>query len=247
MKEYPGFGTLLRRLAARRSMDLRALPDISDEELQAMLDGRGPSVPLLQRLAPALRLHAEDLVAMAQIAIPDELAPLDPDAGLEVPRLVGLAMRLSPELMRSLREHVQSLPRQHREGAVATPQAHEQYAPGVGAVLMQLLANRNLKWTSSAKVLSRLAGVHLAASTIGAIGHGSKELTIDLLPAFATVLGIEIEDLAALVAIEPQDLPPTQIPAAAVDIAKLIWDVRRLTADQMLHVGAHAESMLIGQ
>ena len=118
---------------------------------------------------------------------------------------------------------------------------YEQYDPGAGAVLMGLLANRNLNWSSTAKVLSLLGGVHLAASTIGALGHGRKDMTPDLLPAFALVLGMRIDDLAAFFTVEPSDSGAVSTLATA-DIADLIWDVRGLTRDQVQQVVSKAES-----
>jgi hypothetical protein len=107
---------------------------------------------------------------------------------------------------------------------------------------MRLLANRNLNWSSTAKVLSLLGGVHLSAATIGALGHGRKDLTPDLLPAFALVLGMRIDDLAALFTVEPPDSGAVSTVATA-DIADLIWDVRGLTHDQVQQVVRMAESL----
>jgi len=107
---------------------------------------------------------------------------------------------------------------------------------------MRMLANRCLNWTSSAKVLSRLGGVHLAASSIGALGHGRKELTPDLLPPFASVLGIRIDILAVLLAVE---LPDSVVALApSVDVPELIWDVRRLVGDQVRRVVEEAEHLI---
>ena len=61
----------------------------------------------------------------------------------------------------------------------------------------------------------------------------------------ATVLGIPADDLAALTGIElPEDTPPQNL--AAAEVAELIWEVRRLTADQLRHVRSQAESMQHG-
>jgi hypothetical protein len=43
-----------------------------------------------------------------------------------------------------------------------------------------------------------MTGVHLAAATIGQIGHDQQELAVDLLAAFATVLGIKVDYLTVL-------------------------------------------------
>ncbi|MEU8943679.1 hypothetical protein AB0C97_37465 [Streptomyces goshikiensis] len=105
-----------------------------------------------------------------------------------------------------------------------------------------MLGNRNLNWTASAKTLYHLTGRLLAAATIGAIGHGRKEITPGLLADFATLLGIPTRDLAALTGIEPPDQTPPQNPAAA-DVAELIWDIRHLTAAQVQHISDKAKAL----
>lgn len=112
-------------------------------------------------------------------------------------------------------------------------------------ILMHMLSNRNLNWSSSARVLSWLTGVHLAASTIGAIGHGRKDFTADLLPAFAAVLGIDVDDLAILSMIAAPSVTPLLDPAVT-DIAELIWDLRRLTIEQVRQVRDEADILVGG-
>jgi hypothetical protein len=231
MMEYPGFGVLLARVLAHRELDIGALcrqAAVPEPELRGVLDGEVPSPPLLGRLAPAFGLHAADMFVLAGVPVPDELAPLDVEAGAWVPPLVGHALRLLPEQRQRLRKIVHSLPQEEPTEPVSALPAYEQFQPSMGALLVCMLRNRNLNWSRSAKVLSRLAGIHLAASTIGAIGHGRKELTPELLAGFATVLAISLDDLAALTGMELSDGTPSANLAVA-DVAQLIWDVRRLT------------------
>jgi hypothetical protein len=80
----PEFGALLARLSDHRKLDIRALcqlADVAESELQAAFDGTPPSPSLLRRLAPVFSLHTADLFAIAGLAVPDDLAPLDPTAG----------------------------------------------------------------------------------------------------------------------------------------------------------------------
>ncbi|MFD7263984.1 hypothetical protein [Streptomyces sp. NPDC059874] len=105
-----------------------------------------------------------------------------------------------------------------------------------------MLGNRNLNWTASAKTLYHLTGRLLATATIGAIGHGRKEVTPDLLADFAILLGIHAHDLGALTGIDPPDQTPPQNPAAA-DVAELIWDIRSLTAAQVQHISDKAKNL----
>jgi len=207
------------------------------------LEGEMLSPSLLLRLSPALDLHAVDLFAIAQLEPPDELAPLDPKAGREIPLVVGSAARVSPKVFAELRRYVHALPRHGRVGPVLSPGARELYSPGIGAVVVCILKNRNLDWSAAARVLSRVAGVHLSPATIGEIGHGRKDLTVDLLVAFATVLGIRIGDLMAIAAIDATPKISDPVHDSTVATAELIWDLRDLTIEQVREVGERAQSL----
>ncbi|MBL7513522.1 hypothetical protein I6A94_27280 [Frankia sp. CN4] len=108
---------------------------------------------------------------------------------------------------------------------------------------MQMLANRNLKRSDAARVFALLTPMYLSATVYASIGHGRKDLTVDLLAGFAAVLGVHLGDLAAVAGLEPLDeeLLPDQKP---MDIAELIWDLRRLTVDQVLEIRREAESLM---
>jgi hypothetical protein len=241
MTGYPGFGVLLTRLLDRRHLghdELIRRSGVAERDLAAVADGETPNPSFLLRLSPALDLNAADLFAIAQVEPPDELTPLDPKAGRTIPQIVGSAARLSPKGSAELRQYVDALPRHTRERRPAVPSpVWERYSPGVGAVLVCMLKNRNLGRSTAARVLSRLAGVHLSPATIGAIGHGRKDLTIDLLVAFATVLGIQIGDLTAVAAIEET------LPAQEPTMSGLIWQLRDLTMEQAGDVHQKAISL----
>jgi hypothetical protein len=242
---HPDFNVLLVRLLDHRKLniaDLSQAAGVPGPELQAVIDGAVPSPSLLRWLAPALDLHAADLFVIAGVAVPDELAPLDPEAGPHVPGLAQHALHLPPEHRHRLRRLIHSLPQEERTRPLPAPRAYEQYPSGPGGLLVGMLHNRNLRWTAAAKTLLCLTGIYLAASTIGAIGRGRKELSPELLTGLATVLGIPTDDLTALTGIDLPENTPPQNPAAA-EIAELIWDVRRLTADQLRHIRDQAESM----
>lgn len=246
MSEYPGFGVLIARLSGHRGLDvgsLSGLAEVPERELQQVYDGADPSPMLLRQLAPALGLHAADLFVVAQAPVPEELSPLDRDAGWEVPKVVGQAVRLPPELQRQLLEYARSLPQHRRTKPVPAPKSYEQYPPGFGAVLLRMLANRNLDWMSSVKVLAWLTHgrLYLSSATIGAVGRDCKEVTPSLLADFATVLGIPVDDLAVLGGIQMRSGAPSAPPALA-DMAALIWEIRRLTASQVRQVLNRARS-----
>ena len=247
MNGYPGFGLLLGRLLDYRELDVRdlaGLAGIPEQELRAVLGDARPGPSLLLRLARALGLHAADLFVIARMPIPEELAPLDSRAGLRAPSLAQDAANLPPESRRQLLEFARSLPQQDRTQPVPEPEPYERYPPGFGGMLLRMSGNRNLNLVATAETLARLTKgrVYLSASTVGLMGRGLKEVTPGLLAGFAVVLGIPASALAALADIHlPADVPPAD-PAAA-DAGKLIWELRRLTAEQVQQVRSEADSM----
>ncbi|MBM0235589.1 XRE family transcriptional regulator [Micromonospora sp. STR1_7] len=249
MMEQPSFGVLLARLLQHRGVNLsklaRAAP-VPETELRTVLTGAVPSPSLLRRLAPALKLHTADLFVVAELPVPADLAPVEAISGSLIKELVRCAINLRPEQRHRLRQLAQSLPRRDRVEQELTLPVYEQYEPSFGATVVRMLRNRNLDWSTSTQILYNLAGVGpLSAATIGAVGHGRKELSPELLVGFATVLAIPADDLAAMAGVE---LTP-EIPrphAAGADLAGLIWDIRRLTTDQVRHVCEAAKSELAG-
>ncbi|HVK19954.1 MAG TPA: hypothetical protein VM677_01190 [Actinokineospora sp.] len=198
----------------------------------------------VQRFAVELGLHESDRLAIAGIAVPDHLAPLDSDAGSWVRRLVGAYMHLPKAKRREVRRLVSELPQEKRTRPVRTLTAHQYYStsPAAGAVLMRMLANRNLGWTQIAKMLLVVTGRYWAASTYGQVGRGVKQVTPDLLIDFSTLLNIPAADLAALTGV-PLEHAPSPASPAVEGVGGLIWDVRRLTSGQVQHVHEFAESM----
>ncbi|MDQ0596353.1 hypothetical protein QF037_000698 [Streptomyces canus] len=235
---------LLNRLAKHHGLcadDLSRLSSVPAAEVRAVLDGAPPGASLLRRLAPVFQLEAEDLYVIAAAALPLEMTPLDPRAGTTVARLAWHAARLPRDQRYQLRRLAQSLPQERRTQPDPEPRAHLQYPPGPGGLLMRLLANRNLGWLAGAQTFLTLTGRYWSAATYGQVGHGCIELTPDLLADYAIVLGIRADDLAALTGVKLQDrtAPPSEV---AVDVTGLIWDVRRLTLDQIQHLRDTAKS-----
>lgn len=228
-----GFDVMLGRLVEHRGMDA------TEPELRAMLDGAPPEPAALRRLAPALGLHTADLFAIAAVPVPDDLAPLDPEAGGRVDRLAHVAMRLPPGKRQELHALVASLPREARTKPARLPTGHSHYVtlPGPGAVLMRMLGNRNMSWTAVARTFGRVTGRHWSAATYGQVGLGRKALTADLLTDFATLIDLPDDDLAALTGMTPR--PRT---TDVTGVAELIWAVRRLTAEQAQYMLGVAEA-----
>lgn len=235
MTELPHFDMLLTRLVEHRGLGVDGLARLSavpEAELRAVCDGAAPEPSLLRRLAPVLQLHAEDLFVIASVALPPEMTPLDPDAGGEAAVLALHAMGLPRQEQERLRRLAAALPQQDRTRPAPEPRPYLQYPSGPGGLLMRLLANRNLGWSAGAKVFLSLTGRYWSAATYGQVGRGLMEVSSDLQADYATVLGIRADDLAVLTGIGLPDghRPP---PRAAVEVAGLVRDVRRLTRDQV--------------
>lgn len=247
MSHLPGFDVLLGRLANRRELNSRHLSDaagLSETEVDAVLSGAAPSPLFLRRTASALQLHAVDLFVIAGTPVPEELEPLDGRAGALVPVLAQDAARLPPESRSRLLGFVRSLPQHDRTQPVAVKKAYEQYPQGFGGMLLRMFGNRNLNLEDSTAVLARLTGEcgYLSSSSVAMVGRGRKEVTPDLLGNMGAVLGIRVMDLAALGDI---NLPGGSLPVrpAVADAAELIWEVRRLTVEQVRQVHEKTKSM----
>ncbi|MEH0981703.1 XRE family transcriptional regulator [Micromonospora sp. CPCC 205556] len=246
MTGQPPFHVSLTRLLTYRKVDFAALSRaaaVAHREIEAVLDGAAPGPSLLRRLAPALGLHTADLFVVAGRTVPEDLAPLDAEAGAMVATLVGYAIRLPPERRHRLRRLVHSLPQQRRTTPVPPPKPHARYPPSAGAMVVRMLHNRNLNWVGSVQSLATLTPLYLSAATIGQVGHGRSALSPERLVALATLLAVPAGELAALTGVVlPADAPP--VAPGAADVAELIWDVRRLTAAQVRQVRDRARSML---
>ncbi|MFD9125061.1 hypothetical protein [Kitasatospora sp. NPDC059571] len=246
MTAFPGFGELVARLSDHLRLDTAALArsaGLPAPELRAVFDGLTPTGAQLRRLAPALGLHTADLFAIADVVVPDELSPLDRNAAPRIPRLVGTAVVLPQERRDELQRFVRSLPQEPRVRPVPEPRPYERYEHGGGgALLMRMAANRNLGRTAAARTFLLLTGRYWSAATYGAVGRGRIPLTPDLVADFATVLGIPTGILAALTGIEPAGAAPAQ-DRATTYAAEIIWDARRLSADQLRRCTTVAQAL----
>ncbi|MGW7612952.1 hypothetical protein ACWGKW_38055 [Streptomyces sp. NPDC054766] len=215
---------------------------VPEPELRSVLAGVAPTPSLLRSLGPALGMHAVDVFVMAGATVPDDLAPLDAGARKWVPHVVQHAVDLPSEKKSELRHLVRSLPQRKPAQPPPFPQLFDPPAGPPGALLVRMLRYRNLDWMGMARTFHFLTGRYWSASTYGMVGAGRKQLAPDLVADFGTLLGIPVGDLTALTGITPSEEPHTQEPAAA-DMAELIWDLRRLTTDQVLQTSEAAASM----
>jgi hypothetical protein len=100
---------------------------------------------------------------------------------------------------------------------------------------------RLVRWPNLLLLTRLLGGTHpMSASTVGMLGRGRKQMTPRLLADFAAVLGMDASDLAVMAEIE---LPPEELPVHphAPQMAELIWELRRLTYEQVRQLIEHAK------
>lgn len=237
---------LLTRLTHQRQLDIAVLARsarVAESELSATLRGAVPSPALLRRLAPALGLHTADLFAIAGLIMPLDLVPTDPAARPWVPNLMWFARELTPEARDRVHQYASALPQLARRPADRLAAVQDRHSSGPGALLMRMTRNRNLDWTRTAKVFLLLTGRYWSPATYGSVAFGLAALPPDLILDFATVLGIAADDLAALTGVSLTGPASAPDPATA-GLAELIWDVRRLTDDQVRAVILRARAEL---
>ncbi|GAA1938103.1 hypothetical protein [Kitasatospora viridis] len=248
MADVLRFGAGLARFLEHRGL---AVPQLAERaglgagQLRAVLDGAEPGDAALRALAGALGLHAVDLFALAGVAAPQDLAPLDPGARRSVEHLVVDAVRC-PEAQRlELLGLVRAVPQQRRPAEFELgPLAPVSGGPG-GAVI-RMLRYRNLHLTGMAKVLAFTTPTYLSAATYGVIGRGTEELTPRRITDFAAVLGFDARELAALTGVELTAEPEPPYPAAEY-AAGLLWAARRLSAAQAEELAGTARAMARAQ
>ncbi|MFB9542414.1 helix-turn-helix domain-containing protein [Micromonospora sagamiensis] len=246
MEEPSTFGAQLMRLVELRGIDVGALArrtSVSQAEITSVLKGDEPAPSLVRRLALALDLHASDLFVVAGMQVPDDLAPLDPTAASAVGWL-SWELTYLPRAAPDLHELIRAMPQQPRPpGPPPSTPPYRRYPNGAGSLVLRLLHNRNLNWLGAAKYLFGIGRRDmLSASTIGMIGHGRKTLTPELLAGFAAFLDISPHDLHALTGIDLASAGRPVHPDAA-EVAALIWNARRLTADQLRQLQDRARAM----
>ncbi|MFD7603834.1 hypothetical protein ACFWAN_25625 [Streptomyces mirabilis] len=251
MANHPGFGVLLTRLMNHRRTDvawLASAAGIPETELRAVVSGTPPLASQLDALAPALGFHVADLYVIADVPVPAALTPREPAAGAAIADLVQIMLALPTDQRAYVHQLIDQLPLDDDERPSPPPLAYDQHEAGSGAILANLLClNRNLHSpTAAAKILALLTEgrVYLAASTISGIGRGRVALTADRVAGFATSLGIPGGDLAAITAVELRETSGPDDPMAA-EMARLLWNCRRLTTAQVEYVRDEAESMLV--
>ncbi|MFB4318030.1 hypothetical protein [Actinomadura sp. 21ATH] len=247
--EFPSFGVILERLLDHRRSDTGSLSrgaGVSETGLRNVVEGVQPGPGLLRALAPALDLHAADLFVMAGRRVPEDLTPLDGSfyCGQYIGRLVRYARRLPADQRCELRRLVREMPQEERREPYVPKRWYDPREAGIGALIGNMLyTNRNLGSTRAAPVLLELSGRrYVSESTIAMVGKGGLELTPDWLLDVSTMIDMPAGELAAITGVPLPEDSPAEDPAAA-DAAALLWDVRRLSAEQLWEVCVQAEEM----
>ena len=232
--ECPSFDVVLARLMERRGLgviELAGRAGVTEAGLRAVLGGAVPGEAQLRRLAPALGMHKADLLAIAWADVPEDLAPLEPRDAYALAHLAGHAARLSPEQVRELRERVRLMPWEQPAQPAGPPRPLERPRRSPGGVLTRLFANRNLGRRAAYAIMA-VTGRGLSPSTVWMAGYGSKELSGEELADYISVLDISAGDLSAVTGVGLPAVAPRR-PPGTTETARLIWDVRRLSAEQV--------------
>ncbi|MER7467070.1 hypothetical protein [Streptomyces sp. NPDC097981] len=187
-------------------------------------------------------MQSQDLFLVAGLAIPDDELLFDQEASRELPQLVRRALFLPAPDRQRLRDCARSLAEVPETLSQGNRSLYGQYPPGLGSLLVQMLALRNLGWSSAAKVMYLMSGVYLSAATIGALGRGVKEIDAELLDGLSVVLGVPVATLARLTGVRPA-VEIRRHSSGTVDTAALLWDVRHLTAEQVREVSRLADAL----
>ncbi|MFG3053226.1 hypothetical protein ACGFZP_20050 [Kitasatospora sp. NPDC048239] len=240
--ELPDRDVLLERLIRSPVAGLRQGDGGPAGQLESLLEGQPPAKEFLGQLADRTGLRRDDLFLVAGLPLEGEALSFDERSGRELPRLVQSALALPAVHRQRVRDHARSLSGVPRTYSPRKERAYEQYPPGVGSLLVRMLALRNLRLVSAAQVMAYMSGVYVAGATIGSVGHGTRQLDAELLTGFAAVLGVPFGTLEALTGIHRPPGSLRDLPPEVADTAALLWDVRHLGVEQVLEVLALAKS-----
>lgn len=248
MSAYPGFGIVLLRLLEHRgtsAAELAAASGIGAAGLDSVLAGAVPSQTQLHALAPVLGYHVEDLFVIADVPVPEELTPLDPQAGEILPTLTRVLKTLPHEQRLRIRQLVEELPQEPRPRGDPSPRRYFSPAEGGwGAVLLTMLrGNRNFCGDTAYAMLELTSGrMYLSESTYFYFGLGRIPLRPDWVLCISAALGMPADELAAMTGI---GLPGEPLENAALisEVADLLRACRGLTAAQVTQVIAEARAL----
>ncbi|MFI5807902.1 hypothetical protein [Streptomyces sp. NPDC051561] len=241
--------TLARLLAHRRlgARELAVRTGTAVAAVRDVLTGTTPASPaLLRRLGPVLGWEPLDLFILAGLPVPEDLTPLDAEAGRPTARIVMDGMHLPPAVRQELLRHMRALPQRERRSPFTPKHLELAHPEEPGGQLIRMFLYRNLSWQDLAHVMYVVTPSYLSASTYGMVGAGRAHLTPRLVTDFATLLGHDPTELAAVTDVPlptaPFSPPPPATPAAH-DAVALLREARRLSALQADQVAGLARSL----
>ncbi|MFF3837785.1 hypothetical protein [Streptomyces sp. NPDC001930] len=200
-----------------------------------------PTEEFLGSLAQRTGLRTHDLLLVADMPLPETAWLFDVTAGASS-SLVARSLALPASGRQLLRTRARSLTAPTGTLTPWQPKPYEQYPPGFGSLLLRMLALRNLNWSGTAKAMCLMSHVCKAASTIGAVGRGTKPLDAEMLEGFAATLGVPVAVLAGLTGVHPS-ADGRELTPEVVDTAALIWEVRHVTWDQEGELTEYAKEL----
>ncbi|MFG2823397.1 hypothetical protein ACGFX4_28725 [Kitasatospora sp. NPDC048365] len=204
------------------------LPDLPDR-LARYAERRGLPLPQPPYDAVALGLREQDLLVLAGLPVPEELAPLDSRIGHVLSSLVQDFLELPAAERSELLDRLRSLPQHERTTPPRRPYP-DRFGPG--GLLLGLLDNRNLR-SAAAPILHLLDGPGLSGVTVHGFGNGRTGMTTEALNGLAVMVGLPRDDLAVLVGLPTPAEPAPPVPPAHADTAELLWVCRGLTYEQI--------------
>ncbi|MBU2670148.1 hypothetical protein KOI35_42270 [Actinoplanes bogorensis] len=198
-------------------------------ELEEVLEGGALTDSLARRLAPSLGWRTADLFVIAGLDLPRDLVAATGTGPWDVGSVLEKAAKLAPQSLRRLHGFVQSLPERPPAWPPVLPRRTDPLGPG--ETMLRLLRNRNIR-PYSPKVLYLIGnGPVVSYSTMAMLGPGRTKLTPQFVTAFATVLGIPDDELAAVAGVAAAVGP--KLLRNHAQLAQLAWDARRLDDDQL--------------
>jgi hypothetical protein len=203
---------------------------IPSSELDAVVGGAKPSADIVRKLAPAMGIHTADLFVIAGLQVPVDEASAWPTETWNVGPILGLAARMTPQQRGRLEDLIRSLPVESATG----PAAGDDYPDGPGALMLRLMRNRNIR-PFNPKILAILGGPHASGSTIEMLGPGRVVMTPQYVTALAYLLGYTPQDTVAIIGVGPV-AEDVRVHPASADLARLAWNARRLTTEQLSQV-----------
>jgi hypothetical protein len=142
---------------------------------------------------------------------------------------IGDAVCLSPADVWALRELAWRIPPEQQNGqAIPSITREDRSPPAPGGVLIRLLANRRLAYSGGYVIWGLTGRLMSAATSRSKLSRrtASQAETAD----YAATLDISPADLTFVTGLE---LPAPAWPPAMAEAARLLWDIRNLSEEQL--------------